>query len=127
MIPQQVIAKICNDERLNVPFYKHLDEFLAMDELPQQQAVELVNDTNDISALLFEPQGTFIQQRFHFNPADHDQLEIRTAINTFRDLYRMTLDEKLALDLTDTEYAAFAYQFDTCFLVWLLSQVLESL
>ena len=60
MIPQQVIAKICNEERRNAPFFKHLNR-------------------------------------------------------------------KLALNLSDIKYAAFAYQFNTCFLLWLLSQLLETL
>ena len=124
MIPKEIIKKITSDERLQVPFYAKLGDFLAMPEEEQQIMIELVNDTDDVSAPLFNPSCAFIQKRLNFNPSEHDQKEVRTAIDAYRELYQMTYAEKVAMDLSDTEYADFAYQMDACFLCWLYQQVL---
>ena len=124
MVPKEIIQQITSDERLNVPFYAKLGEFLAMPEEQQQCMIELVNDVDDVSAPLFDPRCEFIQKRLNFNPAEHNREEVRTAIDGYRELYQMTYEEKVAMDLSDTEYADFAYQMDTCFLTWLYEQVL---
>ena len=126
MIPEEIIQKITSDPRMQVPFYADLADFLRLPEENQQYLVELVNDTDDVSAPLFDPACAFIQQRLGFIPADHNREELRTAIDAYRELYQMTYDEKVAMDLSDTEYANFAYQMDTCFLAWLYAQVLET-
>ena len=124
MVPKEIIQQITSDERLNVPFYAKLGEFLAMPEEEQQCMIELVNDTDDVSAPLFDPKCEFIQKHLNFNPQEHNREEVRTAIDGYRELYQMTYAEKVAMDLSDTEYADFAYQMDTCFLAWLYEQVL---
>ena len=124
MVPKEIIQQITSDERLNVPFYAKLGEFLAMPEEEQQYMIELVNDVDDVSAPLFDPKCEFIQKYLNFNPQEHDHEEVRTAIDAYRELYQMTYAEKVAMDLSDTEYADFAYQMDTCFLAWLYEQVL---
>ena len=124
MIPNEIIQKITSDERLQVPFYQQLGDFLRMPEEKQQYLVELVNDTDDVSAPLFDPACDFLQQRLGFLPGDHNREEVRTAVDAYRELYQMTYEEKVAMDLSDTEYADFAYQMDTRFLCWLYQQVL---
>ena len=43
MVPKEVIQQITSDDRLKVPFYERLGEFLAMPEEEQQYTIELVN------------------------------------------------------------------------------------
>ena len=124
MINPKLKSTMLSDARLDVPMYQQLHFWLEQDCQP---LIDLVNDTDDISSLLFNPLGALIQQRLAFNPALHSHEEIQFLVNTTRDFYRPSPAEQIAMNLSDTEYAPAAYSMDACLLEWLLQQSLSSL